>query len=246
MKSFAEVATTCPDSDIPLLRELLAYDSLCEQSCTFARDQLGRLLYHVAPSPLHWSRQIEWPWILRNGFSNGGSFQTNHNTLDIGSGWSVLKFALCKRSRFTTCLDNDQETLDKSQITIDQFRRRVHLGSWNIAQVKGDVRELPLLSNTYDRVVCVSVLEHLESGHEQALDEIIRVLKPGGMALITMDAVVSGDGCGKGNFYINLPKAIQLLFHLGITQLENQITIGAKLEDVDVGVVCLMACFVKE
>jgi SAM-dependent methyltransferase len=50
--------------------------------------------------------------------------------------------------------------------------------------VQADLRELPLESDSFDVVVCFEVIEHVE-GHERVLDELRRVLRPGGTLLIS-------------------------------------------------------------
>lgn len=51
-------------------------------------------------------------------------------------------------------------------------------------QVRGDAQALGLTSATFDVVLCTEVLEHLPEP-QRAIDEIFRVLKPGGTLLLT-------------------------------------------------------------
>jgi SAM-dependent methyltransferase len=46
-----------------------------------------------------------------------------------------------------------------------------------------DVQQIPFDSNTWDMVIANHVLEHVQNDH-QALNEIFRVLKPGGIAIL--------------------------------------------------------------
>jgi SAM-dependent methyltransferase len=50
--------------------------------------------------------------------------------------------------------------------------------------IQADVHDLPLDSDSFDLVVCFEVIEHVY-GHEQVLDELRRVLRPGGTLLIS-------------------------------------------------------------
>lgn len=52
-----------------------------------------------------------------------------------------------------------------------------------LADISLDVQNMPLEDNTYDVVFCNHVLEHVPDDHK-AMREILRVLKPGGMAII--------------------------------------------------------------
>ncbi len=47
-----------------------------------------------------------------------------------------------------------------------------------------DVASLPVSSETFDAVICIHVLEHVDQDR-RAMSEIFRVLRPGGWALIT-------------------------------------------------------------
>ena len=48
----------------------------------------------------------------------------------------------------------------------------------------GDVHTLPFSDNTFEFILCAEVLEHLHTPH-QAIAEMGRVLKPGGMLILT-------------------------------------------------------------
>jgi SAM-dependent methyltransferase len=54
----------------------------------------------------------------------------------------------------------------------------------NIA-IKMDLAATPLLSDSFDAVICIHILEHIEDDH-RALSELYRVLKPGGWAVISV------------------------------------------------------------
>lgn len=53
--------------------------------------------------------------------------------------------------------------------------------------ISGTIENIPFDNNTFDFVSCFDVLEHVENPQE-ALDGILRVLKPGGFAIITVPA----------------------------------------------------------
>lgn len=52
-----------------------------------------------------------------------------------------------------------------------------------IADIKLDIRAMPLPDNTYDIVFCNHVMEHIDDDHK-AMTEVLRVLKPGGWAIL--------------------------------------------------------------
>jgi len=52
-----------------------------------------------------------------------------------------------------------------------------------IADVKMDIRDMPFEDNTYDVIFCNHVLEHIDND-SLAMKELLRVLKPGGWAIL--------------------------------------------------------------
>ncbi len=52
-----------------------------------------------------------------------------------------------------------------------------------LADIKADITALPFDNDHYDLIICNHVLEHVLDDH-QAMSEIYRVLKPGGMAIL--------------------------------------------------------------
>jgi SAM-dependent methyltransferase len=52
-----------------------------------------------------------------------------------------------------------------------------------LADVKADICDLPFKDNTYDFILCNHVLEHIPDD-TQAMQEIYRILKPGGTAIL--------------------------------------------------------------
>lgn len=52
-----------------------------------------------------------------------------------------------------------------------------------LADVKADICNLPFATNEYDIIFCNHVLEHIPDD-TKAMEEILRVLKPGGMAIL--------------------------------------------------------------
>lgn len=52
-----------------------------------------------------------------------------------------------------------------------------------LADVKADICNLPFPDNAYDVILCNHVLEHIPND-TKAMQELFRVLKPGGMAIL--------------------------------------------------------------
>lgn len=104
------------------------------------------------------------------------NFGENIKILDAGCGAGLL---LKEMESFGTCYG-----IDISQKAVDFCKKR---GVSNV-QV-ADVAGIPYPDNTFDVVVALDVIEHLEKD-EEAIKEIYRVLKPQGIAIITVPAFV--------------------------------------------------------
>ena len=77
--------------------------------------------------------------------------------------------------------------VDIALSTVRGARSRLTSGTDQFAVA--DVRSLPIQSNSIDLIYSGSTLDHFESAKEfrQAIAELVRVLKPGGRIIITMD-----------------------------------------------------------
>lgn len=73
--------------------------------------------------------------------------------------------------------------LDYSQVMIDEAVQRSQGGHLSVRFMQGSVYELPFADNSFDRCRADRVFMHLEEP-EQALAEMLRVIRPGGYILI--------------------------------------------------------------
>ena len=225
--SFAELLSRCPDEDLPLLRELLADDVRLPCSTQFVRGESGEFRVSYLPGPLHWTRQTEWPWVLRNG-----DFQKDQKVLEVSGSHSVLKFALARRVEHVTDTEFDSWYIPKIQETVDL------LGCKNVELLGADSRELPFPDNWFDRVVCVSTLEHIEEGRSKAVSEMVRVLKPNGLLLLTMD--VKLEGTFENDFFVDRAGLYEILQQLNVTAIVKAGDLMAgKLEEMAYTVVLI-------
>jgi ubiquinone/menaquinone biosynthesis C-methylase UbiE len=80
--------------------------------------------------------------------------------------------------------------LDYSPGMLEQARRRVKRGHWpNVSLCLGDAARLPFAVGSFDRVICTYSLRVIP-GYRRALDEVVRVLRPGG-TLVVVDGKLS-------------------------------------------------------
>jgi len=75
-----------------------------------------------------------------------------------------------------TGIDLNQKYLDKA---------RNFLGNLSVQLIKADATALPFDNKTFDRVIASEVLEHILDD-KKAIAEMYRVLKPGGIAMVTV------------------------------------------------------------
>jgi ubiquinone/menaquinone biosynthesis C-methylase UbiE len=97
--------------------------------------------------------------------------------LDCGCGPGTITFGLADwvNPGWVTALD-----LEKSQVEI-AAKTAKELEINNIEFLRGSIYEIPLPENTFDAAFSHAVLEHLQEP-VLALKEVLRVLKPGGIA----------------------------------------------------------------
>ena len=99
----------------------------------------------------------------------------NSKLLDVGCGNARLLKTVQQVNVHYTGVDNSQGMLLMAQ---KNFPDQTFL--------LGDVLALPCADNTFDVVVCLATLHHIPSNalRRQAMQELVRVLKPGGIVIV--------------------------------------------------------------
>ena len=116
-------------------------------------------------------RFLEYPWVLKNSLPNDAGKPLR--ILEVGCGWSLLYAELIRHGYETHALDVD---------ACPMAARYPKLSFW-----KADATQMPFKDSTFDEVIAVSSIEHISLGERyRCMQEIRRVLKEGGLALITM------------------------------------------------------------
>ena len=115
-----------------------------------------------------WSRRLATPFIDFAGCADG------EQVLDAGCGTGSLTFALAQRAKVAGI-----QAVDFSSVYVDFAKRRNTDPRIDI-QV-GDICALPFADGTFDRSLCMLVL-HFVPQSDQAVAELARVTKPGGIA----------------------------------------------------------------
>lgn len=116
-------------------------------------------------------------------------YKTTELVLDVGSGGA------------------DQHVLFPNRTTIDVDPARN-------PEIVGDAQEMPFADATYNTILCTEVLEHIPDP-QKAVDEMYRVLKPGGTLILTTRFLFPVHDA-PGDYWRFTPYGLQALFLNGI------------------------------
>jgi len=129
-----------------------------------------------------WSGRVRWLRALHNmvparlaGFDPVVGDWTGKRVLDLGCGGGFMAEALARRGALVT-------GIDPSPGAIDIAWKHAETSGLAIAYAIGTGESLNLADRSFDIVLCVDVLEHVED-LDRVIAEIGRVLKPGGLFL---------------------------------------------------------------
>ena len=104
--------------------------------------------------------------------------------LDMGCGGGRHAFELYKRGADVVALDMSEDDLREVRTMFQALEAEVPAGARATA-VRGDAYRLPFESGSFDRIIAAEVLEHLPADTD-AMTELFRVLKPGGLIAVTV------------------------------------------------------------
>lgn len=135
-------------------------------------------------------RRTEYPWAIKNG-----QLDKPMKILDVGSGISIFPIYLASKGHKITSIDFDEILMNRVSPKLAE------LSGVKVNYSFGDATKIDFEDEIFDRVFCISTIEHLEEQykngeyvnyHEKNLDvtaigEMLRVLKPGGLLIMTFD-----------------------------------------------------------
>lgn len=135
-----------------------------------------------------WSRRWEYPFVTQRVIQfvekqGDGPVRV----LDAGSGVTHFPYFLraeVPRSEIT-CFDSNS-TYHPMFAAVNKT-----MGEQKVKFVEGWLQKLPFEDDSFDAVCCISVLEHT-SNYGEILDEFARVLRHGGLLVITFDLSLDG------------------------------------------------------
>jgi SAM-dependent methyltransferase len=153
-----------------------------------------------------WSRRWEYPFVAQRviEFANAQPSDAPFSVLDAGSGVTYFPYFLRREipRSVITCFDSNRSYYPMFN-GINTLRSED-----KVTFIDGLLQKLPMPDNTFDAVCCISVLEHT-SNYGKILDEFARVLRPGGLLVLTFDLSLDGK------FELPKPRAADLLAQLG-------------------------------
>ena len=108
--------------------------------------------------------------------------------LDLGCGGGRHAFEAARRGARVVAMDTDRGELDRVTATFAAMVQAGEIPDGAAGRaVSGDATCIPFPDGAFDKVIAAEVLEHLPAD-QTAMNEIARVLRPGGMAAVTVPA----------------------------------------------------------
>lgn len=112
--------------------------------------------------------------------------QPGDRVIDMGCGAGRHAFEMYRRGADVVAFDQDGDELAGVLELFGAMKAAGEVPEGAQADIKqGDALELPFADGEFDRVVSAEVLEHIHHDH-QAIQELVRVLRPGGTMAITV------------------------------------------------------------
>jgi len=154
-----------------------------------AKHQQALSKYYWSRNPLKlWSRRWEYPFaaerVMTFARENGNR---PLKMLDAGSGVTYFPYLLCERLPNLSVICSDYNATYKP--VFDGINRAV--ANSRVEFREGLLQKLPVADREMDILCCISVLEHT-GDYPAAVAEFARVLKPGGLLVLTFDISLDG------------------------------------------------------
>ncbi|MDX1279324.1 class I SAM-dependent methyltransferase [Oceanihabitans sediminis] len=135
-----------------------------------------------------WSRKYEYEWAKQ-------FCEKNDVVLDAASGvHHPFKYLLAKNCKEVIASDSDKNILSKKAIiskTKDILKTNIDekfLEDFkNLSYVHSPLEKMPFDDKKFDKIFCISVLEHTPRTIVDIFDEFNRILKDDGMLVLTFD-----------------------------------------------------------
>jgi len=189
---------------------------------------------HVVPVPTEvfrmGTRGWEYPWvaeIIKSSLSPGAK------VLDCGCGVNGFPLQVRKSGFEAFGLDYfvGRSSERRGYGLPDSYIKK---HSAHVKFLNGGMEKIPAENDSFDATTCISVMEHVVIGHKedpsfhiQCLDEMARVLRPGGLMICTYDTILDAKavyggkhGWGKEGWFYK--SDIEHLLGQGMEMLEDR------------------------
>jgi SAM-dependent methyltransferase len=143
--------------------------------------------------------------------------------LDLGCGAGRHAFEVLRRGAHVVALDTDEGELRQVAAMFAAMSEAGEVPAGASAYAaSGDATAMPFPDGCFDRVIAAEVLEHIPAD-QAAMNEIARVLRPGGVAAVTVPAWLPERICWRlSDDYHNVPGGHLRIFTRG--ELEAKLT----------------------
>ena len=188
----------------------------------------GRICY------IHASKQWEYPYAISQINAMG---EKKLKIADIGGGRGALSWYLAEKGHDVTAFDINFKWDAKGDAEIEQ-KYVAFAKSKGFTAAFGSVFNIPAPDSSFDVVTSISVVEHIPHKY-YAIQEMLRVLKPGGKLILTYDLVLTHhlNRSEGSRLEIFTPENIRLcLAKLGL-KVEETYTEA----DVEASIACVLA-----
>jgi ubiquinone/menaquinone biosynthesis C-methylase UbiE len=111
--------------------------------------------------------------------------QKDNIILDAGCGIGLYSLTLAKKGYKVHGIDADKEKINSAKKLAHSLNMDTDIVSFDTA----DLCQLPIKSKTYDRISCSEVIEHIKDD-DMAVSELARVLKKGGILVLSVPSVI--------------------------------------------------------
>jgi 2-polyprenyl-3-methyl-5-hydroxy-6-metoxy-1,4-benzoquinol methylase len=145
-------------------------------------ETLERLRGPFALQPNNSSRTFEYPW----AFHSAG-LQPGMSVLEVGGGLAGFQFVLDQSGCKVVNIDPGMpsEGWPCNQESMEKLNRRFKT---NVELRNTTIENAGLANNQFDRVFCISVIEHLSDASALSIMQHVHAtLKPGGLFVLTAD-----------------------------------------------------------
>ncbi len=147
-------------------------------------ERVGQFSAALGLRDQHYSKEWEYPWLWFNAFSalnlRGAKFA------DLGSELSPMPWFFALLGASVTIVETESKF-------IPVWERLKHRLEVDVSWVIVDSEALPFASGSLDALASFSVIEH-QPDKRKAVDEIARVLKPGGLLGLSFDICEESRG----------------------------------------------------